>query len=74
MKNSKKNELWCCVDSSLWDSASTCTRYGADSSHLYIIFMISYKEGEKSTDVNVGVLSAASALSECLVVVSRGGN
>ena len=42
--------------------------------HLYIIFIMSYKGGEKSTDVNVGVLSAASALSECLVVVSRGRN
>ena len=41
---------------------------------MYIIFIMSYKGGEKSTDVNVGVLSAASALSECLVVVSRGGN
>ena len=43
---------------------------------LYIIFMTLYTntEGEKSTDVNVGVLSAASALSECLVVVSRGEN
>ena len=43
---------------------------------LYIIFMTLYTntEGEKSTDVNVEVLSAASALSECLVVVSRGRN
>ena len=72
MKNSKKNKLWCCVDSSLWDSASTCMVLTAR--HLYIIVMISYKEVEKSTDVNVGVLSAASALSECLVVVSRGRN
>jgi hypothetical protein len=36
--------------------------------------MMSYKEGEKLPDVNVGVLSAASALIECLVVVSRGRN
>ena len=55
-----------------WDSASTCMVMTAR--HLYIIFTMLYKEGEKSTDVNVGVLSAASALSECLVVVSRGGN
>ena len=59
-----------------WDSASTCMVLTAR--HLYVIFhvifMMSYKEGEKSTDVNVGVLSAASALSECLVVISRGGN
>ena len=41
---------------------------------LYIIFMMSYKEGEKSPDVNVGVLSAASALRECLEVVSRERN
>ena len=43
---------------------------------LYIIFMTLYTdtEGEKSTDVNVGVLSDASALRECLMVVSRGRN
>ena len=43
---------------------------------LYIIFMTLYTntEGEKSTDVNVEVLSAASALRECLMVVSRGRN
>ena len=41
---------------------------------LYIIFMTLYTEGEKSTDVNVGVLSAASALRECLVAVSQDRN
>ena len=44
---------------------------------LYIIFMTLYTNtasGEKSTDVNVGVLSDASALRECLMVVSRGRN
>ena len=55
-----------------WDSAST--RMVLTARRLYIIFMMSYKEGEKSTDVNVGVLSASSALRECLVVVSRGRN
>ena len=55
-----------------WDSASTCMVMTAR--HLYIIFMMSYKEGEKSPDVNVRVLSAASALKECLEVVSRGRN
>ena len=34
--------------------------------------MMSYKEGEKSPDVNVGVLSAASALRECLVFAIGG--
>ena len=55
-----------------WDSAST--RMVLTARRLYIIFMMSYKEGEKSSDVNVGVLSASSALRECLVVVSRGRN
>ena len=55
-----------------WDSASTCMVLTAR--HLYIIFMMSYKEGEKSTDVNVGVLSASSVLRECLVDVSQGRN
>ena len=42
-----------------WDSAST--RMVLTARRLYIIFMMSYKEGEKSSDINVGVLRAASA-------------
>ena len=73
IKGARGHYGWClnCVTAH-WDSASTCMVMTAR--HLYIIFTTLYKEGEKSTDVNVGVLSAASALSECLVVVSRGGN
>ena len=42
---------------------------------LCTIFMMAYKEGEKSPDVNVGVLVLlASALRECLVIVSRDRN
>ena len=62
---------WCLtVLTAHWDSASTCMVMTAR--HLYIIFMMSYKEGEKSPDVNVGVLSAASALRECLVFAIGG--
>ena len=53
---------------------SASTRMVLTARRLYIIFMMSYKEGEKSPDVNVGVLSAASALRECLEVVSRERN
>ena len=53
--------------------------YGVDSStfvyYFYdVVLVLVHTEGEKSTDVNVEVLSAASALRECLMVVSRGRN